>query len=133
MKTLLPIRILYYLAAAYDGLLGLLFIVAGPRVYELAGITPPNHWGYVHFAAGLLVLFGFMFLRIALRPVEERNLVLYGIFLKICYVATVAWYWINGGVPDMWKWFAGADVVFAFLFFWSMVILESAAAEEKSS
>ena len=131
MKSLLPVRILYSVAAAYDGLLGLLFIVAGPQVFQLAGITPPNHWGYVHFAAGVLVLFGYLFLQIALRPLRERNLILYGIFLKICYVATVGWHWAQGGVPDMWKWFAGADVVFAFLFFWSMVVLESAAETEK--
>lgn len=132
MKSLLPVRILYLAAAAYDGLLGLMFIVAGPQVFQLAGITPPNHWGYVHFAAAILVLFGYLFLRIALRPVEERNLVLYGIFLKVCYVATVGWHWFHGGVPDLWKWFAGADVVFALLFFWSMVILETAADSRKS-
>jgi hypothetical protein len=133
MKSLFPIRILYSVAAAYDGLLGLVFIVAGPQVFQLAGITPPNHWGYVHFAAGVLVVFGYMFLRIALRPVEERNLVLYGIFLKICYVATVGWHWYHGGVPAMWKYFAGADVVFALLFFWSMVNLEAAAETKKQS
>lgn len=75
----------------------------------------------------MLVLFGYMFLQIALRPLQERNLVLYGIFLKVCYVATVGWHWAHGGVPDMWKWFAAADVVFALLFFWSMVVLEAAA------
>ncbi|MGA2446506.1 MAG: hypothetical protein ABSG50_13875 [Opitutaceae bacterium] len=131
MKALLPIRILYAVAAAYDGLLGLAFIAAAPQVYEFAGITPPNHWGYIHFAAGLLVIFGLMFLTIALRPVENRNLIGYGILLKVCYVATVGWHWYHGGVPNLWKYFALADVVFAVLFFWSAISLESATDTPK--
>ena len=131
MKTLLPIRIFYAVAAAYDGLLGLAFLAAAPQVYALAGITPPNHWGYVHFAAGLLVIFGYMFLTIALRPVENRQLIVYGILLKVCYVTTVGWHWYHGGIPNMWKYFALADTIFAVLFFWSMIPLEAAAEAPK--
>ena len=58
MKSLQSIRALYGVAAAYDGLLGLAFIVAAPQIYAWVGITPPNHWGYIHFAAGMLVIFG---------------------------------------------------------------------------
>ncbi|HWA24261.1 MAG TPA: hypothetical protein VG734_01205 [Lacunisphaera sp.] len=127
MKSLRTIRLLYLVAAAYDGLLGMAFLAAGPAIYAAAGITPPNHWGYIHFAAGILAIFGLMFLMIALRPVENRNLVPYGIMLKVCYVGTVAWHWYNGGVPDLWKYFAVADVAFALLFFWSLVPLETEA------
>jgi hypothetical protein len=128
MKSLASIRIMYVIAALYDGLLGLAFIVAGPRLFELAKITPPNHWGYVHFAAGTLVIFGYMFLRIALRPIENRNLVVYGMLIKVCYVSTVTWYVFHGGVPAMWTWFAYADAAFFALFFWSLIRLEAAAA-----
>jgi len=127
MKSLLPIRILYALAAAYDGLLGLAFLVAGPQLFDSLGITPPNHWGYVHFSAGVLVIFGYMFFTIACRPIENRNLVIYGILLKCCYVATVAWHSYLGPVPPIWKYFAVADVLFAALFLWSLKPLASAA------
>jgi hypothetical protein len=43
MKSLLPVRILYAIAALYEGLRGLAFIVAAPQVFQLAAITPPNH------------------------------------------------------------------------------------------
>ena len=119
MKSLLSIRILYVVASAYDGLLGLAFLVAAPRIFALAGITPPNHWGCVHFAAGMLVIFGCMFLRIALKPLENQNLVIYGVLLKACYVLTVLWHEFHGGVPMMWKYFAVADLVFLVLFLWS--------------
>ena len=127
MKSLLAIRALYGLAAAYDGLLGLLFLVAGPQVFDLVGITPPNHWGYVHFSAGLLVIFACMFVAIAWRPLENRNLILYGILLKFCYVGTVVWHSYQGSVPVMWKYFALADIVFALLFLWSLKPLTSTA------
>ena len=130
MKSLLPVRLLYAIAALYDGLLGLAFIVAAPQIFQRVAITPPNHWGYVHFAAGLLVIFGFLFLQIALRPVENHGLVLYGFLLKVCYVATVGWHWYHGDVPVLWKWFAGADVVFALLFLWSLLVLETAAQRD---
>lgn len=125
MKSLVPVRILFAFASAYDGLLGLAFIVAAPRVFELAGITPPNHWGYVHFAAGTLVIFGWMFLQIARKPVENRHLVVYGVLLKICYVSTVLWHEIHGGVPVLWKWFAVFDFLFLVLFLWSWFRLNS--------
>jgi hypothetical protein len=131
MKSLLPVRILYAIAALYEGLLGLAFIVAAPQLFQLAAITPPNHWGYVHFAAGILVIFGWMFLQIARRPVENHGLVLYGFLLKVCYVATVGWHSYYGGVPAMWTWFAGADTLFALLFLWSMVVLETAAQRDR--
>jgi hypothetical protein len=129
MKSLLPVRLLYAVAAAYDGLLGLAFIINAPRIYAWAEITPPNHWGYIHFAAGTLVIFGVMFLMIALQPLANRNLVLYGILLKVCYVATVGWHSYHGGIPAMWTWFAIADAVFALLFVWSLVALRKLAAQ----
>ena len=125
MKSLLHVRILYSLSSAYDGLLGLAFIFAAPAVFDLAGITPPNHWGYVHFAAGTLVIFAWMFLQIARRPVENRHLVIYGVLLKACYVTTVLWHEFHGGVPMLWKLFAGFDSVFLGLFLWSWARLRA--------
>ncbi len=133
MKSLFAFRLLYGFAALYDGLLGLGFVVAAPQVFQLAGITPPNHWGYVHFAAGVLVIFGFMFLQIAREPVANRGLIVYGILLKICYVSTIVWHSFHGGLPPLWQWFAVADAVFILLFFWSMTVLELAPGAERSA
>jgi FtsH-binding integral membrane protein len=85
-------------------------------LFELTGITPPNHWGYVHFAAGLLLVFGLMFRQIASDPARYRVLIPYGILLKVTYVGTVAWHWLGEGLPGIWKIFAGADLVFLILF-----------------
>lgn len=129
MKRLLPIRVLFFVSSAYDGLLGLAFILAAPQMFRIAGITPPNHWGYVHFAAGTLVIFSWMFLQIALGPLENRRLIAYGALLKACYVATVVWHDFHGGIPVLWKWFAAADFVFLLLFLWARARLHAAAVE----
>ena len=42
---------IFYLAAGYDGLLGLIFVLAPYRLFSGAGIEPPNHIGYVQFPA----------------------------------------------------------------------------------
>lgn len=119
MHPLFFLRALYFLAALYDGFLGLAFIFAAPAVFTLTGITPPNHWGYVHFSAGTLVIFACMFVQIALKPIANRNLVIYGVLLKACYVTTVVWHLCHGGIPVLWSWFAVADFVFLVLFLWS--------------
>ena len=130
MKTLTSISLLYVISAAYDGLLGLAFLFAGPWIYTRLGITPPNHWGYVDFAAVLLVIFGMMFVQIARDPVKNQVLIPYGILLKIGYVGTVCWHWFNAGIPNMWKQFAVADTLFAILFLVSLRALRQ--IEEKS-
>lgn len=133
MKSLTCVRVLYAIAGLYDGLLGLAFLVAAPAMFRLAAITPPNHWGYIHFAAGVLVIFGWMFVAVARNPVGNRNLVVYGVLLKVCYVATVCWHWYAGGIPNLWKYFALFDTLFGLAFVWSLVPLELAAAEDEQN
>ena len=130
MKSLPLVRLLYVLAAAYDGLLGLAFLAAGPALYAACRITPPNHWGYVDFGAGVLVVFGILFLQVAANPVRNRILIPYGMLLKACYVGTVAWHDLHGGIPGLWVAFAVADLVFLLLFAWSLGIIRGLGADE---
>jgi hypothetical protein len=120
MKSLQPIRIIFYLAAAYEGLLGLLFTFAAPVVFEIAGVTPPNHWGYVHFAASMLAIFALIFLQVSKDPIQHKSLILYGILLKAFYIGVVFWHELHAGVPAIWKLFAAFDAIFLVLFIWSI-------------
>ena len=126
MKSLQSIRVLYLVSALYDGILGLAFIVAAPTVFAWTGVPVPNDWGYLHFAAALLLVFTWMFVNIARDPVANRNLVQYCVLLKVAYVCAAAWHWANGGIPDVWKVFAVADIVFAGLFVWSLGPIDAA-------
>jgi hypothetical protein len=119
---------LLWLAALYDGGLGLVFLVAGPALYEATGVTPPNHWGYIHFPAALLVVFGLMFASAAARPAANANLIPYGILLKIAYCATVFGHWLHAGLPWIWKPFAWLDLAWIFVLWWIWRVLRGEAA-----
>lgn len=119
MKTKPALQILFLAAALYDGLLGAGFLFASGALFKHYGVTPPNHPGYVHFPAALLIVFALMFLAIALWPVRNRNLIPYGILLKAAYCGVVIFHWCATGLPRMWKPFCVADLVFLLLFAWA--------------
>ena len=128
MKTV-AVRVLFAVAALYDGLLGLTFLIAGESIFTRFDVTPPNHWGYIQFPALLLITFGLMFLQIATDPGRNRNLIPYGVALKVSYCAVVFYHWLGAGIPALWRPFAVADLVFAVLFVWAYL----AIAEPDSS
>ena len=117
------ISLLFALAALYDGVLGLAFLFFGRAIFQLFNVTPPNHIGYVQFPGALLIVFALMFLAVARRPVANRNLIPYGILLKISYCSTVFSHWFTAGIPNMWKPFAICDLVFIILFGWAYTVL----------
>jgi hypothetical protein len=121
------IRVLFGLAALYDGILGIAFLVAAPALFEWVGVTAPNHFGYVHFPAALLIVFALMFLAIARDPVANLGLVPYGILLKVSYCVVVFYHWFTAGVPFIWKPFAVADLAFLVLFVWAYSALKRLA------
>ena len=123
MKKYNGISLFYYFSAAYDGILGLSFLLLPLSIYNWYGITPPNHLGYVHFPAALLIVFAIMFINIARQPLRNRNLIPYGILLKISYCTVVFGHWIITGIPDMWKSFAIFDLVFGIVFVWTYIHL----------
>lgn len=113
------VRPLFIIAGLYDGVLGLAFLFFAPAVFSRFDVTPPNHFGYVHFAALLLCVFALMFFAIALEPRRNRNLIPYGIMLKISYCTAVGWHWLGAGVPMIWKPFFIFDLVFLIAFVWA--------------
>jgi hypothetical protein len=123
MKPERVISIVFAASAIYDGLLGLVFLLVPGWMYLHFGVTAPNHWAYVRFPAIILIIFGVMFLQVALKPAQNRNLIPYGFLLKGAYAGTVFAYWFAKGLPDMWKPFAIIDTLFALLFVWAWVRL----------
>jgi len=113
------VSVLFYVAALYDGALGVAFLLAAPALFEWVGVTPPNHFGYVHFPAALLMVFALMFVAIAQKPVANRSLIPYGILLKVSYCAVVFYHWFTAGIPYIWKPFAIADLAFLVVFIWA--------------
>jgi hypothetical protein len=107
---------LFLVAGLYDAILGAAFLLFGPQIFRYAAVTPPNHFGYIHFPALLLIIFGVMFLRIATDPLKNRELMLYGVALKASYCGVVFWYDLATGIPRLWLPWAWADLLFLVLF-----------------
>jgi hypothetical protein len=113
------ISTLFVIAALYDGLLGSAFLFGAEAVFTRFGVTPPNHFGYIQFPAALLIVFAIMFMAIAIDPVRNRNLIPYGVLLKVSYCGVVLSYWLTTDLPGMWKPFCICDLVFLVAFAWA--------------
>jgi hypothetical protein len=110
------IKNLFVFAGLYDGILGLIFIFAPAAVFQYFDVTPPNHWAYIQFSALLLILFAAMFFKIASDPVRYRELMVYGMGLKLSYSGLVFWYQSTESIPFMWVPWAWFDLLFLILF-----------------
>jgi hypothetical protein len=107
---------LFWVAAAYDGALGLLFLFQPGWAFRAFDVTPPNHMGYVQFPAALLLIFALIFARIARDPLANRGLIVYGILLKAAYCGVASFHWLTGGIPWMWQPFVFIDLAMGVLF-----------------
>jgi len=116
MMTTSMVRALFGLAAVYDFVIGLVFLLLGRQLFELAAIPFPNHWGYIQFCALMLMIFGAMFATIAMDPGGNRNLMPFGMLLKVSYVSVVGYYWATSGCPMLFKPFVVIDLLMLVLF-----------------
>jgi len=110
------VRLLFIIAAIYDGVLGFIFLFWPNLAFQLFEVEPPNHVAYVQFPAILLLIFASMFYRVARNPVGNRFLMLYGVALKTGYSGLVFFHMASTGVPSMWVPWAWADLAFLVLF-----------------
>lgn len=120
--TLSQVRVLFTVAGFYDFIIGLTFLLAGAQLFDWAGVPHPNHWAYVQFASLLLIIFGLMFLTISWDPVANRNLIPFGMLLKISYTGLVAYYWSTGECPLLFKPFAIIDGIMLVLFSGALIM-----------
>jgi len=122
------IKSIFMISGLYDGIVGVTFLFAAPEIFAKAGVTPPNHFGYIQFSALLLIIFGAMFVRISTDPVRWRELIWYGVGLKVSYSGVVFYHLAGQGLPFLWVPFAILDVVFLAVFLVCLRRLKSLAA-----
>ena len=111
------VRLLFVIAGLYDFLIGLTFLFFGAQLFDAAGVPQPQHWAYIQFGALMLMIFGTMFLTIARDPVGNRDLIPFGLLLKLSYVGLATYYWVTTDIPMLFKPFAVIDAVM-FVLFW---------------
>jgi hypothetical protein len=111
------IKIVFAVSALWDGLLAITFLFFSPAIYDYFRISHPNHFGYIHFPVLLMIVFALLYWRVATDPVKFRELIPYGMGLKVSYCAVVFYHQATGGIPPMWISFAWFDIFSLFLFF----------------
>jgi hypothetical protein len=116
IMTLSHVRLLFVIAGLYDFIIGLTFLLFGTQLFDSTGVPPPNHWAYIQFSSLLLVVFGLMFFAVAFDPLANRNLIPYGLLLKLSYAGLVIYYWATTDCPTLFKPFAIIDAVMFLLF-----------------
>jgi hypothetical protein len=116
MQELRWVKLLFLIAGLYDGILGVVFLIAPESIFLSFDVTAPYHMAFIQFPAMLLIVFAIMFFRVAIDPVKNRELILYGCGLKISYCSTVFWYATMSEISFIWIPWAWADILFLVLF-----------------
>lgn len=114
--SLKAIRNLFVVAALYDVVLGVLFLLVFKQVYAFFNIALPNHDGYIQFGAAMVAIFGVGFGFVAEDPQRNRAIIKMGILLKAAYSGIVLSHWFAGNIPAVWSVFAWFDLAFLVLF-----------------
>jgi len=122
------IRPFFLVAAAYDILLGLVFLLAFRQIYTAFGVTLPNHDAYVLFSAALITVFGIGFYYVARDPERNRDIIKLGVLLKLSYAGIVLGYFFRHQMPAMWVPFAYMDLAFMIAFLVALRALPAARA-----
>lgn len=119
------IKFIFQIAALYDLLLAIAFLIMPHGIFSYFEVTPPNHIAYVQFPALLLIIFAYIFYQIAKDPLGKREDIIYGTMLKISYVGVVGYYFLTSDIPNMWLPWAICDFIFLLLFVYSYQVLNS--------
>ena len=120
------VRPLFVVAGLYDFIIGITFLLFGSKLFEKAGVPQPNHWAYIQFGSLMLMIFGLMFFAIARDPQANRNLIPFGMLLKLSYSGLAFYYWATTDCPSLFKPFALIDAVMFVLFWMAYIAIDSA-------
>jgi hypothetical protein len=107
---------LFLVAAAYDFVLGLGFMVAFKPVMTAFNIELPNHDAYVQLPAAMIAIFGIGFWFVSRAPERNRDIIKLGIMLKLAYSGIILAWYAKGMMPTLWVAFALADLAFMVAF-----------------
>jgi hypothetical protein len=123
------LRPFFVVAAVYDFILGVVFLVAYQAVYERFGVTLPNHPGYIQFAAAVVTIFGIAFWFVSRAPERNRDIIKLGVLLKLSYSSIILGWWFQGRMHMMWVPFAWIDLAFLLAFIGALRALPAGRPE----
>jgi len=110
-------RILFSIAAAFNFVAAMPFLVAPQQFARLIGMQPvPTDPLFPHLVAALVLAFGWGYWRIAHDPVVNRPLIHLGVVGKSLLVLVVGFDWLAGNTNWPFALIVSGDAVFVALF-----------------
>ncbi|MDP2731481.1 MAG: hypothetical protein Q8O55_13530 [Dehalococcoidales bacterium] len=123
-------RKLFLVAALYDFILGCVFFIALPFLFEnIFKIPAPNYPAFFQAAAAFIIIMGIGFYFVYLNLYRNIDIVRLGIILKLVYTALAFYYVFIENMPWIFSIFGFLDLIFIvfFVFFLRAVKRETQA------
>jgi hypothetical protein len=93
-------RLFFLVAALYDVLLGIAFVVFGEQILDAIGMALPPHIAYIQLAAVFVLVQGLSYWFVYRDPPANLGLVKVGVIYKLAYAGLAAWYLLTGQLPN---------------------------------
>lgn len=117
MDNLRFCRGVFFVAAAYDLVLGAIFLFLYPWAYGVLGIGLPAEPAYLQMAAAFVLVQGIMYVLVYRNLERNRDLILVGAIYKASYAAISLYHLGVGDLPHVaFAVFGVLDIVFMILF-----------------
>jgi hypothetical protein len=109
-------RNLFGVAAAFNLLVASVIVIPGSFAWALLRMAPPDQPLFLHLFAAFVLLFGLVYLWIALDVAGKQALILLGAIGKLAVMAVVLGHYLAGSIPVEVVMLGSGDLVFAVLF-----------------
>lgn len=93
-------RIFFLVAALYDLILGVAFVVFGEQILGAIDLELPPHIAYIQLAAVFIFVQGFSYLFPFRDPLGNLGIVQVGVVYKLAYAGLALWYLAIGILPS---------------------------------
>ncbi|MBD3252713.1 hypothetical protein GF386_03215 [Candidatus Pacearchaeota archaeon] len=124
-------RIIFLIAAVYDFVLGILFLVFYKSIYNFLGITLPVYPMYMQMAAAFVIAMGVGYYFVYKNLYRNIDLVKLGVVYKAVYSGLAGYFYLSDLGHVIFFWFAIIDIIFLLLFVWFLVYAKSDARYKK--
>jgi hypothetical protein len=94
-------RTFFLVAALYDIVLGVVFVVAGEQILVAIGMELPPHVAYIQLAAIFIFVQGLSYWLAYRDPFGNLGIVRVGVAYKAAYAGLAAWYLVIGRLPSV--------------------------------
>ncbi|MFH1400263.1 MAG: hypothetical protein ABIH41_01980 [Nanoarchaeota archaeon] len=114
-------RWLFLIAAIYDFILGILFLLFYKPMYSFFGITLPVYPMYLQMSAAFVMAMGVGYYFVYRNMYRNIDLVKLGVVYKLVYSALTGYFYFAGTANITFFYFAIIDATFLAFFVWFLV------------